>query len=215
MSKKLTRSELIEAAATIHGEMVGGSSETDIMDILGLDAEQFREARKFMLEMRADEIRGKPREHVYIEYTIKQEQNIKDLNTLISQLDDTKQHNAVVGAIRLRSDILDKIIERGQEFGLLRREPQRKEIVAGVMVAEMATPELRKAIVGEIGKLNDLVKRFGDGGIMAMEPGPLHYGEPALLTEGETMKPRKAEGKAKAKTSRRAGGRRRVREASS
>ena len=205
---ELTKSELLEIAATIYQEMIDGRSEADIMDLLGLDAETFNKARRFMLESRADRIRGKSREHVYVEYVIEQTANIRKIDKLLSGLDDQKQYNAAVGALRLRSDILDKIIARGQEFGILHKKPDRKEIVAGVLVAEMSDKDLKRAITKQISGLNELVSKYGDGDIMALPEGPLHYGEPAVETEG-VAEPKKT---ARAKSSRRHAGRKRVKE---
>jgi hypothetical protein len=210
---KLTKSELLEMAATIYNEMLSGSSEAEIMDLLGLDAETFQEARRFMLESRAEQIRGKSREHVYVEYVIEQTGNIRKIDKLLSGLDEQRQYNAVVGAIRLRSDILDKIIVKGQDFGLLHRDPQRKEIVAGVLVADMSDRDLKKAIMGQVKALNELVSTHGDADIMALSPGPLHFGESVPVdVEAPSRKAPEATKTTRAKTSRRHAGRRRVKE---
>lgn len=210
MSRKPTKTEMLEMAATIYGEMIAGSTDDEIMDVLGIDAETFSLAKKFMLESRAEVLRSQPREHVYIEYVTRQEHNIQDLNKFISGLDSKKQYNALVGAIRLRADIIDRIVTKGQEFGLIRKEPERREVVAGVLVAELSTPDLRKAIAGQVSKLNELVERYGDTDIMSLPPPMTHHGK-GIETTGEALK--RPEGKVKAKTSRRSGGRRRVRDA--
>ena len=209
---KLTKGELLEVAATIYNEMISGSSEADIMDLLGLDAETFQQARKFMLESRAEQIRGKSREHVYVEYVIEQTGNIRKIDKMMSGLTDQKQYNALVGALRLRSDILDKIITKGQDFGLLHRDPKRSEIVAGVLVAEMSDRDLKKAITGQVKLLNDLVSTHGDTDILALTPGPIHYGERTSVPDVERRKAPEATKTIRSKTSRRSGGRRRVKE---
>jgi len=214
---KLTKEDLTELAVTIYDEMIRGSTESEIMDVLGIDSETFQRARRFMLEQRADSIRGKKREHVYVEYVIEQTGNILRLDRLLSGLDDKKQYNAVVGAVRLRSDILDKIIARGQEFGIIRKEPQRKELVAGILVAEMSDVDLKKAVMGQINTLNKMVGEYGDVDIMALPESPTHYGPKVSLggssVEGgsKAAKPTKT---ARSKTSRRHAGRRRVKEES-
>lgn len=211
---KLTKTELLEVAATIYNEMIEGSSEAEIMDLLGLDAETFREARKFMLESRASQIRGKSREHVYIEYVIEQTGNIRKVDKMLKGLDVQKQYNAMVGALRLRSDILDKIITKGQDFGILHRDPQRKEIVAGVLVAEMSDKDLRRAIMGQVKALNELVSTHGEADILSLPSGPIHYGEKAVTETFERRKAPEASKTIRAKTARRHAGRRRVKETS-
>jgi len=215
MAKGLTKTELLELAVTIYDRMVAGDSEADIMSTYSCDEETFRKARKIMLDSRAQESRDKPREHVYVEYCIAQQQNILDLDRFIRELDSARQYNAVVGAIRLRSDIVDKMVQRGMEFGVIRKEPERKEIVAGVVIADMTSGDLKKAILGQIRTMNEMIARFGDGDIMSLEPGTLHYGDPITIPTVPPPHelPPRAEGKAKAKSSKRSAGRRRVREA--
>lgn len=217
----------METSATIYQMMVEGKTEDEIMDELGMDVATFRDARRFMLELKTEDIRLKPREHVYVEYCIAQEKNLYDLNDLLEKSrSETKQYNAAVGAIRLRSDILNKMIEVGQEFGLIKKEPVRKEILAGLVVGELSNDDLKQAVRDQIVKLNKLVSDFGDGDIMSMKTGPLHYG-PTVTVEGEEVETKPAKsaretslalppgrglGSARAKTSKRSAGRRRVRD---
>lgn len=214
----LSKSELMELAATIEGELVKGESETEIMDTLRIDAETYAEAKRFLFEQRSSAIRSMPNDHVYVDYVIQQRQNIQDLNDLIRNLDKKKQYNALVGAIRLRSDIMDKIVDRGQQFGLIKKVAERREIVGGLIIADMAEGELRKAIAKQLKDMESMMSKFGEKSFLELETGAIHYGEPARLaapvvdTSGTTL-PRGTEGKtAKAKTSKRSAGRRRVRD---
>jgi hypothetical protein len=210
----LTKADLLELSATIYEKMCEGKTEAEVMAECSVDEEAFRRARRIMLDFRADEARNKPREHHYVEYCIAQQQNILDLNKFIKELDSKSQYNAVVGAIRLRSDIVDKMIARGMEFGVIRREPERRELIAGLVVADMTSDSLKKAILGQISRMNDMIARFGDGDIKSLDIGALHYGDPIETTAEELAHelPAKAEGAARARTSKHASGRRRVRE---
>jgi hypothetical protein len=190
----LTKSELLEASKTLFDELVKGDNDSDVADMMGWDAEQLAAIRKLMLESRAAEIRTKPREHVYIEYIIDQRRNVKDLTELITNLDSKQQYNALVGAIRLRSEITDKIVDRGCEFGLIKRDQpgglgggNTFNIIAGVNVGDMSTPQLRDAIGNQLKELEAMIKGFGDGkGILELNPGKLHYAkpEPAAIRRG-------------------------------
>lgn len=173
----LSKAEKLEAAATIYDLMLSGESDDRIMDALGMSAELFHEAKKFMLEQRATEVRGKPREHVYVEYVIEQRVNVKALDTFIGKLDDKKQYNALVGAIRLRSDLVDRILERGFDLGIIRKTPEQHELIGGLAVAQMSSEDLRKAIGELTGKTTELMLRCGDDDIMSIDPGALHRGE--------------------------------------
>jgi hypothetical protein len=127
---------------------------------------------------------------------IDQMKNLKDLDGMIESFKTTKQYNAMVGAVRARSEILDKLIEKGQEFGLVHKMPDRKEIVAGILVADLTNKELKQMITAELSNLNGMMKRYGDKTIMDMDPGVLHRGEAlpaAVLKEsaGGTVVPKR------------------------
>src|SRR6478609_10098765 len=85
----LKRREALEAAAFIYECRIRGKRDKYIQEELGFNAEQYNEACKFLLEHRSEQIREMPREHVYVEYVIDQKKNIKDLDSLIKNLDAT------------------------------------------------------------------------------------------------------------------------------
>jgi len=213
---------MMEAAATVYGELLKGLNHTEVMELLGYTVETYEEVRKFMLEMRTSELREKPREHVYIDYVIEQRKNLYDLDNLIKNLDEKTQYNAVVGAIRLRSDIVDKIVEKGQEFGFIKKTAERKELIAGIALIDMSNEDLKKHIVGQTKMLTTAMDKYGEADFMDTRDGPLHYG-PTFDVSGEAVddedddedevrKPAKATGSHRAKTAKRSAGRKRVRE---
>jgi hypothetical protein len=212
----LSKDDVSDAADALYHELVDGhETESSIAEIMGWDPELFRRIKKTMLDEKSDEIRTKPREHVYVEYCISQQQNIRDLNDLIKGLDAKQQYNALVGAIRLRSDIYDKIVSKGQEFGLIRKEPERKEVIAGILVSDMSSDDIRQAIVTQLTSIKDLMGKFGDKDLMSLEVGKVHYGRALPRTfddqpiEVESL-PEHGKGSARAKTSRRSAGRAKV-----
>lgn len=199
---KLTKDQVKEAIATIYGALCEGQADKDVIDDMGLSAEQYEQLKAAMFDAKADEVRAKPTEHVYIEYMINQINNINDLTTMIEQFKSSKQYNAMVGAVRARGEIYDKLIARGQEFGIIHKKPDRKEIVAGVLIGDLSNKELKKLITSELGKLNGLMKRYGDADIMAIEPGPLHLGVPSTEVAAEVSARKVSPPKKEVKTSR-------------
>lgn len=197
----MTREEMLEAAKTLFKELVSGENPDDVADIMGWDSETFAKVKKAMLSSNADDMRSKPSEHVYIEYLIEQRRNVKDLTDLINNLDDKRQYNAVVGAIRLRSEIVDRILERGFDFGVLKRAESRQGSGAitlnylGINLGDMTAPQLRDAIGAQLKELEGLMGKFGDGvGITTLSPGALHYGKAVTVpTLAETASGDKSE----------------------
>lgn len=160
----------------MYGLACQGKLDAEIMDEMGVDAPTYSALKAAMFDAKADEIRSKPTEHVYVQYTIDQAQNIKDLTMMLEDFKSTKQYNAMVGAVRARAEIYNKLIEMGQSFGLIRKEPDKKEIIAGMFIADMTNRQLKTAITGELTDLNVLMRRYGDRSILDMKPGSLHRG---------------------------------------
>lgn len=182
----LSRAAKIEAAATIMEMMVAGESDDSIMAVLGMDAETFYEAKKFMLESKAAEHRTKPREHVYVEYVLDQKGNIRLVDNMLTKLDAPtaggKMHyNAFVGAVRLRSDIMDRIMDRGFDLGILRKSSGgQAEVVGGFKVAGLTDDDLRKEIAALTKSTSDLVEMHSEGDLLSVDAGPTHHG-PGLI----------------------------------
>jgi hypothetical protein len=69
----------------------------------------------------------------------------------------------IVGAVRARSEILDRVLDRGQEMGIVVRVPRRRELlVAGAGVGQLSTHQLRGVVVEQLEALQRLAARIGD-----------------------------------------------------
>ncbi len=183
----MPRRDMALYAAHIYNYMVQGKKDGWIKKQLDLDAEDFEACKRFMLEEKSEKIRSQPREHFFIEYEAEQRRNIRDLDGLIKNLDSNSQYNALVGAIRLRSDITDKIVNRAQEFGLVKKEAAESKLtIGGVVVAQLDAAGLRKAIIDNTRELSGLMSKYGEKDFAALPaPSELHYG-PSIDTTGES-----------------------------
>jgi hypothetical protein len=178
---RLSRLDMVEMAATIYNQMIEGKTEVEIMEDLRIDAETFGEIRKFMLEGYATRYRSSSREHAFVEYVIEQRAVLKDIQTHLEGAEKSKQLGAIVGGLRLKSDIIERIVTRGQEFGIFKKTAERRELVAGILHADMSNEELIKAIFSTSKRFTDMVKKFGEGSILALPDKPRHYGESAFM----------------------------------
>ncbi len=204
MASSLTKRDIAEAKVTIWEQLCKGDADSDIMDYTGLSPEVYGILKHQVLDDKALELRNKPSEHVYVEYVLAQQQNISDLTDMIVSFKKTNQFNALVGAIRARADLHDKLIAKGQEFGIFRKEPERRTIL-GVLVTEMTRADLKTAITGAIGSLDKMMSMYGDSNIIDVPTGDLHYGKalppPSSESASAPVAP-KAKKTARAKTSR-------------
>jgi hypothetical protein len=200
---KLTKSEIEEAVVTIYTRLIEGQTDVEIADEMGLSQDQYQNLKRAMFEVKAEEARTKPLEHVYIEYIIEQAQNIKALTEIISKFEETKQYTAIVGAIRTRADLTKAMLQTGQEFGIIHKEPDRKEIIAGVAITELTHEKLKTLVLGELNKFNKIYKDFSDVDFTQTEkPKQLYFEGPGtkegkVTVEGEAVEIKKEKQKNK------------------
>lgn len=184
----LTKADTKAAAAEIWKKLISGDDDEDLMELLGVDEETYETLKKTMLEEQAIELRTRPPEHTYVQYVLWQQRGVHDLTELIEKQKKrtSPNANAMVAAIKVRGDIYDKIIAKGQEFGVLKKTPDTKLIVGGHFVTDLTSPELRKKVTASISEMDKLMKRYGDTSILDVDPGALHHG-PKLLTDSSTL----------------------------
>lgn len=184
----LSKLDLIETAATVYDKLIGGESDTDIMSAMRMDAKTYDEVKRFLFDSKAEKYRTATREQNFVEYVTAQRAIQKKVKGYLESVSDPgKQLGSIVGALRLCSDIEERIIARGQEFGVFKKTAERRELVAGLVVADMSTADLTKAISKHHKTFEDLVAKFGEGDMLALPAKPLHYGESAFDVPGEAV----------------------------
>lgn len=176
---KWSKDEIVELSNVVFLKLVEGKNDEEIADDMNVSINEIKKIKKHLYDEKSLEIRNKPVEHVYVEYMLSQMQNIEDLSRLIEDNRNVsaKGLSAVVGAIRTRADIYDRILAKGQECGLIKKVPNRTESVFGIFVEDLSNKELRNLIVKQVDGLGSLVNRFGEQNILEL-PAPeiLHQG---------------------------------------
>lgn len=172
----LTKEFLAEAIQTIYSGYAEGKTDEQLAAEIGIDANEFKKLRLAMFDSKAEEVRARPTEHVYVQYMIDQARNIKDLTDMIKDFKSTRQHTAMVAAVKTRADIYDRLIKRGQEFGFIARDPKSGNLGLGELLGELTNKQLRVKITMELKQLGDLMVRYGDKNILEMPTGSLHHG---------------------------------------
>lgn len=189
--------------------IAAGDAEDLIAHKIGISWGEYEELKTELLFEEEDKLRKRSTGQVYVEYCLAQEQNVRDLTTMIEKFETTKQYNAMVGAVRARAEILDKVVSRGQDFGFIEKRPEVR-IVAGVPVNQLTDVQLRSHITAELRSIADLQQRYGDGvNILDIEPREVHSGPVNALVLTSPVSPERAKPHARARVH---GGRRRVRD---
>lgn len=181
---KLKKKEAIEVVSTFLELVIQGKSIEDISDEMGYDISELSLLHGRLLEMKTLELQSKPVEHVYVEYMIEQLKNVHTLNDLIEAFDGNSRNlAAVVGAVRLRSDIHDRIMEKGQACGVIRKVPEQRESLHGLIIADLTADDLRETIVRQYRKLAKYTTGKTETMAQMRVPKNLHYGPSIEIPE--------------------------------
>lgn len=176
------------AVAELLAHAHDGMSDDQAREEMGLTFEEYDALKEEMYEREETRLRSRSSAQAYVDYVNAQQACIRDLHHLLGRLEDSRQFTASVGAIRAMSDIHDKIVAKGQEFGLIEKKADEKKITLGgrVDVGSLDLDGLRKLVAKEIRATKDLMERFGDGDIIDIDPGELHRDLPLELPPAET-----------------------------
>jgi hypothetical protein len=161
-SRRWTNRELRLRIAELKVHLASGLSDIEAAEKMELAAADYNVLKRELYAQERTDLVGKSTEEVYVDYVLRQERCIKDLDELRKVFQDSNQPNALVGAIRAKSEILDKIIARGQEFGIIEKVPDKKQVVGGFVVAQLDNATLRALITEQLKGLEQVVSRYGN-----------------------------------------------------
>lgn len=162
LKKRFKADELRAKLAHLKTQLAMGKSELEIAKELGVTIKTYQDLRKELLRQETTAMYEQTSEEVYLDYKWKQLQCVDAIDKAIAVYQSGNNFNALVGAIRVKSDILDKLIKVGQDMGMLARVPESKMLIQGVVVAEMDNSELRKMITKEMTSLSSVMSKYGD-----------------------------------------------------
>lgn len=146
----------------VRARLVDGDSDAAIAEDLDLTAAEYRRVKARMYEQAVDGLAGKTAEMQYVDYCMEQEKCLRELDDMAAHFKTTKQYNAMVGAVRAKSQILGDIHKTGVQMGVIKREPSYDREVAGVRISELNNAELRKGIADQLRSLKGIIDSFGD-----------------------------------------------------
>ena len=157
-----------------------GKTDIWIMDKLGLMPDEYFDMKRRAIRSQVEAFRRRSTEEIYAEYVLQQAACIRDLTGLAATAHGKKDARALIAAVTARSNIYDKIIKTGQDFGIIEKKAERREIALGVVLANLSDEDLRGRISGELTGIKDLMIKFADKDLLDLRPGKLHRKLPAL-----------------------------------
>lgn len=177
--------------------VAAGQTDAWIIAKLGLGSDEYWDMKRRVFRSQVDAFQRRTTEEIYAEYVTQQAACIHDLSSVVEAARAKKPPDlkAQIATIKLRSDIYDRIIRTGQDFGIIERKAERREIAMGVVLADLSDEDLRARISGELTGLQDLMGKFGDKNLLELRPGRLHRklsGFARKATDGKKSKTNRA-----------------------
>jgi hypothetical protein len=177
----LTAEEERQAADALWSKLLAGVTEEDIQAEMGLASADYAALRAVAFERAGETLRAKPPEIHFLDYLLNQTRNLRDLSDMVAawRVRDEEgrarvvQPAAFVSAVKVKAEILDKIIQWGRELGLIQTS-QSGGVVPGVNVKDLSSKELRGLVARELAQLDRIVARFGEADLADVQPGPLY-----------------------------------------
>ncbi len=103
---------------------------------------------------------------VYTDYILKVRQLIRELDNVIIKFRNRGQYTALVAAIKTKSELYDKVIKLGQDFGFIEKKVAEMKVSAEVAFTTKSEADVRKEIEAELKAMHKLVQ----GATIPMRP---------------------------------------------
>lgn len=141
------------------GYLAQGMTEDEVIKEMQLRSiKDYNDIKKRMYDIETHRHADRTNNQLFIDYMINQKACLEDLDAAIRTYRDTNQANAMVGAIRAKSDIVDKIVKRGEELGVLRKENNGVKIIAGLDITGLTNLDIKLRIKAELQQLDQLTR---------------------------------------------------------
>lgn len=118
----MSQKEERRLVALLRAEMAQGKTDYECSQKLEVSLGVLANLKQKLFSDELEQIQHETAAEAWVRYSIKQGQNIRDLDEVIIDASDQEQAsalNARVGAIKAKSDIIDRIHQKGQELGVI------------------------------------------------------------------------------------------------
>jgi hypothetical protein len=137
-----------------------GASEDEIKSELALSGAEWAGFRRAVFDEEAGNARRPPIE-VFVEYQLRQLKHISELEEARQRALKKDQPQHAISAIKAKSELFDRIIQKGQELGVYHREGQKLTIKGAMGLVHMTPKQLAEHLDRSFIKLQSLSEELG------------------------------------------------------
>ena len=139
--------------------IVRGITVTQACEELAIGVDEFNKHAKFVIEDLIKFYHDNTAIQVYAHYVLEQRGCLRELQLLIDNFKHSNQQTALVGAIKAKSEILTKVLDKGQDMGIIDRKAKRIEFIGSLDVRNMSEIEIARSIMTTIQEIDELVNK--------------------------------------------------------
>jgi hypothetical protein len=168
----------VDLLARLRSYIAAGESDHNICVELDVRPSELKSYKARLFEQESEALSASSTSDTYVKYRLRMERICDDLDGVHQGAVESRQFTAAMGALKAKAGIIDKVIDRGQDMGLVSRIAKRHELVGGVAVAHLTDEQL-------LGKMKDLHETTQD---YISKYGNKTIGEidiPDIYSEGE------------------------------
>lgn len=155
----------------IKKRLIEGEPDLLIAGDLDLGKAEYRKLKSRIYDQEVDNFIGKSAEEQYIDYCFEQRKCLNDLDEMIKG--SPNNHNAMVGAIRAKSQIMEAMHKMGVSSGVIKQDTSFDREIAGIRMSDLDTKEMRDFLKNELRQLQHIIDKYGDGPMEEIIPSPL------------------------------------------
>ena len=185
---KLGRSkeETRRLKARLRGLLQDGKTEDECLIELDIRLDHLRWLKNQLIADELQEVVSDSPEEIWAKYRLLQLGCIRDLDEVIAEAKSGKiALNTAIGAVKAKSAIIENILVKGQDLGVIHKEADKREQLIGVAVASVTTEELREIATSKRTGLQLMKDKYLEADFsVVVDPDPV-YQEDADAPEPE------------------------------
>lgn len=184
-ARKSPRSLKKEQAAgdRLFSMLCEGHPDEDVAAALDLDDDAYLALKTRVFQEKAEQIKSRPAEIVYLEYLVEIRRTLNMTNTAIDKFNQSIANDgkgagrtgpALVSAIRLRADLLSALVDKGQSLGVIDKTAGAVQLIGGIALTGLSDTQIRELITQEMEAFKGVAVNAID--VSEVQTGPIHYG---------------------------------------
>lgn len=168
--------------ADVRARIAAGMNDDDIRSELDLTHAELEDLKRVVIEEDLFQVRHRSPEQVYVEYRTRMMRIAGDLLDVSVEARDARQFNAAMGALKAEATVIDKMIDRGQDLGVLPRAARQNThtVTGGLVIGSMTDRELSDRLRDQAQERKRLKAEYGDAPFAEL-PEPSIYPDPDIL----------------------------------